>query len=118
MTLQVEEVKGILTKAIDMSGKYTWSDVYSSILSGDAQLWTGKKSAIVTYISDFPKGKTLCVFLGGGELEEIKYELLPTIEEWARLEGCTQAEIVGRHGWERVLKDYKNSKKVNLVKDL
>lgn len=116
--MEVDLLRELLTPAINRSRQMTWPDVYDAILSEKVQLWTGEKSAMVTYIYDVPDGKSLCWLLAGGELEEITKGLMPIIEEWAKLEGCTQAEIIGRPGWERVLKDYKNTKEVKLIKEL
>lgn len=116
--MEIEEVERLLQPAIERNGQLTWDSVYELILQEKVQLWTGEKSAIVTYIMNYPTGTHLCWLLAGGKLEEIKSKLKPLIEEWAKLKGCTQAEIIGRSGWSKVLKDYKNTKKVKLTKEL
>jgi hypothetical protein len=51
-------------------------------------------------------------------LKEIKEEMKPQIEEWAKSIGCARATMTARPGWGRTLQDYKPKKQVVLSKEL
>lgn len=83
----------------------TMSDVVRAIEAGEARLWAGERSAMVTHVCDYPSGvRALEFWLAGGELGEI-LDGLTQVEAWARLSGCHQMHINGRPGWSRVLRD-------------
>jgi hypothetical protein len=106
-----------LNDAIERArGLYTEADIHRLILLGDMQFWTGKQAAAVTEITSYPQCRVLRFVLAGGDIEDIKaWE--PKIVEWARGLGCTQVEIFGRPGWERIFKDYQRLCVV-LLKDI
>lgn len=83
-------------------GESARADVEGDIASGRAQLWVGKRSAIVTQLIATPEPH-IHVWLGGGELRELM-DLAPGLESWARAFGCVAATIDGRHGWARALR--------------
>lgn len=66
------------------------------------QIWPWKRSCIVTQLCVYPKHKAVRAFLAAGKSEDI-VEMIPTVSEWARQQGCTVAEFEGRIGWERLL---------------
>ena len=75
-----------------------------------------EKSAMITEIVDYPNKSVCRIWLAGGDLEEL-VEAEKKICDWARRHGCDGIEIIGRHGWKKVLKDYLPTSTV-LVKDL
>jgi hypothetical protein len=84
-------------------GTHDLGDVLSSLLSKDRQFWPGTKCGGVTEIIDFPKKRTLNIFLAGGEpgaSEELK-RMLPSIEAFARAAECSEVTLSGRKGWLR-----------------
>lgn len=87
-------------------GTHNEEDVLSWILTGRAQFWPGKKSAIVTEVETYPRAKVLNFWLAGGDLDEVKAMQGPILK-WGRKAGCTKATACGRFGWERVLTDWK-----------
>lgn len=88
-------------KALDFGGNvYTIEDVEQMIREGKAQIWPGATSVIVTEIIQYPRGKSIHLFLAGGNLQELE-EMLPPIIEWGREQGCDRASLSGRRGWER-----------------
>ena len=87
-----------LDRGID---SHSEKDVFYAIARGDAQLWTGQKSACVTEIVTYPNFKSIRFWLAGGDLEELK-EMENPICEWAKSIGCKKAQIVGRKGWSKV----------------
>lgn len=87
-----------LKRGID---SHSEKDVFYAIARGDAQLWTGQKSACVTEIVTYPNFKSIRFWLAGGNLEELK-EMEQPICEWAKSIGCKNAQIIGRKGWSRI----------------
>ena len=74
------------------------------VANGDAQLWQGQRSAAVTEIIQFPRLKSLHLWLCGGDLREIVDDMLPQAEAFAKKEGCSRLTTAGRIGWDRVMK--------------
>jgi len=64
-----------------------------------------RDSAIVTEIIDYPQRRTLRFWLAGGNLKTL-LEVEPKIRKWSILYRCEAVEIIGRKGWEKVMKDY------------
>jgi hypothetical protein len=93
-----------LDAALDHAGRsHALEDVAAMIAEGEAQLWTGERSAAVTLIEDEPRERRLLVWLAGGDLGELVADLRPRIEAYGRQCGCRRMLIVGRAGWERAL---------------
>jgi hypothetical protein len=80
------------------------SDVEALVRRGEAQFWAATKSALISVVEDDPRERRLLIWLAGGDLHELSAEVLPRVEAWARTQGCRRLLIVGRAGWERVLK--------------
>jgi hypothetical protein len=96
-------------------GSHTMDDVAQAVWSGKAQFFPLQKSAIITEIVDYPQ-KAMCrIWLAGGDLDELM-DAEKSIAYWAKTQGCAGMEIVGRRGWSRQLKDYRQSAVV-LMKD-
>jgi len=75
----------------------------ADLASGQAQLWVGETAAMVTQCVDEPAGRSLHVWLAGGDLAEI-LRLKPGVEAWGRAQGCSRVTLNGRKGWARVLR--------------
>ena len=84
---------------------HTYEQVIDIVKRGDAQLWAFDDSAIVTEIIDYPQRRTLRFWLAGGNLKTL-LEVEPKIRKWSILYRCEAVEIIGRKGWEKVMKDY------------
>ena len=79
-------------------------DVEAALSKGEAILWPGQKCAIVSEFVTYPSGERASqVMSAGGDLDEI-LAMIPGMEAFARLNGCSQSIVEGRRGWERVLK--------------
>lgn len=80
----------------------TEAEVLALLESGQATLWPGKRSAMVTQLI---RAEELFghVWLGGGDLREL-LELQPGAEAWGRAQGAVAVRINGRPGWARVLR--------------
>lgn len=79
-------------------GTHTVADVLDAISRGDAQLWSGPNSCIVTEIDRQPRQSILNFFLAAGIASELE-AMEPGIVAWGRTQGCTDARFVGRKGW-------------------
>lgn len=92
------------------------ADVRQSIEQGTAQFFPLEKSAIVTEIVDYPNRAVCRIWLAGGDMDEL-VEGEKMITEWAKSHGCDGIEIIGRKGWQKILKDYTPTSIV-LIKEL
>jgi len=81
-------------------GSHTLADIEAAVAKGDMQLWKGEESAIITEIKQTPQQRGILFFLAGGNLRELQ-AMAPPILEWAKRQGCTKAEFIGRFGWQR-----------------
>ncbi len=80
------------------------ADIEAQLGKGDAILWPGAKCAIVSEFVTYPSGERASqVMSAGGDLDEI-LSMVPGMEAFARLNGCSTSLVEGRRGWERVLK--------------
>lgn len=107
----------LLERALKHQNTHTIEDVKAAIDEGKAQLWCGLKSALVTEIVVYPLGKTCRIWLAAGDMNELTRDMLPAVEGWAKHKGCNAVQIIGRHGWKRVLTDYHQPHTV-LVREL
>ena len=100
-----------LDRGID---SHSEKDVFYAIARGDAQLWTGQKSACVTEIVTYPNFKMIRFWLGGGNLEELK-EMEKPICEWAKSIGCKKSIKLGRNGWSKIKHEDRAYKDVGTI---
>lgn len=99
-----------------------FDDVERDVLNGSALLWLAWnepkiEGAAVTQLSTTEKSKVCTIVACGGEGFRRWVHLIEQLEDYARNEGCDCTRILGRPGWQRVLKDYA-AKKVILEKAL
>lgn len=83
-------------------GTHTMADVANAIESGEAKLWVGEGSAIVTQLFDEPQMRVCHFWLAAGELEPV-IALSNRVLEWAKENGCARATLAGRRGWTKAL---------------
>ena len=87
-------------------GGYRIEDVQAGIEDGRFQFWPGAACALVTERLVSPRKTSLNVWLAGGDLRELM-RMRPTLEAWARTQGCSEARgggVAARRGWGRVLR--------------
>lgn len=94
-----------------LDGTHTIEDVRAEIENGTAQFWPMPKSAAVTLVQDYPRGRVLRVWLAGGDLEDLRKHLV-VLDNYGREQGCCAIELEGRKGWERVLPGYRATRVV------
>ena len=69
---ELERCRPWIEAALEYSGgTHEFEDVAKGIVEGRMQLWPSPRGCIVTEIVVYPKKKTLNVFLGGGELDQL-----------------------------------------------
>ena len=101
-----ERARDWISASLAMAPRLWWGmgDVEADLAAGEARLWLGERSCVVTRVRPGVNGEQLLeIWIAGGELAELK-AALPRIEDWGRSVGCTQAMIDGRPGWVRELK--------------
>ena len=98
------------------NGTHTIDDVLETVQRGDAQFWHYPDAAVVTEIMDYPQKRVLRYWLAGGNLKPL-LKVEPSIRHWSQLWGCVGIEIIGRKGWHKVLKGFKQTG-IILAKDM
>lgn len=93
-------------------GEGSIEDAQREIEAGRAWFIPGENSAAVVQVT-----KDANLWLGGGELQEM-LRRLPDVETWARSQSCDRTTLIGRKGWERVLKPHGYRPIYMLAKDL
>lgn len=86
------------------TGLYTCKDVLDDLLMDRALCWSNTRAAIITRMRQFPHGKSLLLWLGGGEIDAIVTLAVEQVLPYAKHEGAVVIEINGRPGWARALK--------------
>ena len=97
-----------LQPALDHSGTHDMADIEKGVASYRFQLWVGDEGAAVTEVVEFPKKRTLHVFLAGGKLKQIQ-DFQESAWTWGQSIGCTEMTLAGRLGWARTLKDWEQT---------
>lgn len=83
-------------------GTHGWDDIAAGVEAGKLQLWPAPNGALVTEILKYPRQRVCNVFLGGGDLEQLK-AMVASVEAWAKVQGCGAVTVLGRPGWVRAL---------------
>lgn len=98
-----------LQDALEYNGGHqTIDDVWKGLVSGAYSLVAGKNCAIVLEPSNTAQKKVMNFFLAGGDLEELQ-ELERKISAKCKADGFDLMLIVGRRGWVKRLKGYKQT---------
>lgn len=98
-------------------GTHTIDDIEDGIEKGLFQFWSGRSSAVVTELIDYPRKRELNFFLVGGDLGELKL-MEPLISMWAREQGCQRVRAGGRKGFERICSNGFKARWTYYAKDL
>ena len=98
---------------------HSWEDIKNGILKKRYHLLALKNTALVCEFLEYPRLKSLNIFLAGGSLEEIK-TIFPHIKEWAKDCGAERIEMRGRLGFLKAFKNDIDSDNIHiqLTKDL
>lgn len=93
----------------------TFKSVETDILERRALLWLvwsdpKIEGAAVTQIDKTESSKVCTIVACGGDGFRSWVHLIGKLEDYARQQRCDLVRIVGRKGWQRVLKDYATAK--------
>lgn len=100
-----DDVVDLLDTAVRKGGN-EWADVEACLNDGRAQLWVTLLDKPIAAMVTKLDGETIEIWLAGGKVLSTSVPFLETALMAAREEGATNARIVGRKGWERILKPY------------
>ena len=110
-----DDASGFLERAAEeSSGRYSVSSIRQEIDNGRQQLWIlfeGEDkmiAALTTMVVSYPLKRVLSVAFCGSNDESNWYRnreiIIDSFRRWAVDRGCNGVEVVGRAGWERVLR--------------
>lgn len=95
----------LLDKAVRKGGN-EWADVRRALWNETAQLWLTVEDKPINATVTRMDGKTVEIWLCGGSVLNGALHYLETILAAARIDGATNARIIGRKGWARALRSY------------
>ena len=101
-----ERSKPFLVDALGFTGSHSIDDVLEEVKDGSAVFYPVRDGAAVFRLGDYPQKKVLLIWLYGGEMASNINGVLEAAEFHAAELECTELMIVGRRGWERVLKPH------------
>lgn len=103
-----DKVSPLIQKALDHScGELAIQDVYRKLQDGHMGLIMNDKMACVVEFMDYPQITALrVVALGGEDMDEWLEELLDILYKWAKENGHSRVEHMGRKGWVKTLQKY------------
>ena len=95
--------ENLLLDALEYGGgTHNLEDVAMALHKDNMLLWPTNESVLVTEVQQYPRCKHYHVFLGAGNMDELK-EVMPFVIKRAKEEGCSKVTLTGRRGWEKVL---------------
>lgn len=105
------KIRGKIEAAVDRAdGSTTLESIYARAREEICQIWVSEdlKMVCVTEITNYLNGSRYLTFivLSGVDFNEYKH-LENLLLDWSITQGCQGAEIYGRIGWLRRLKDYR-----------
>jgi hypothetical protein len=98
--------KPFLVDALGFTGSHSIDDVLEEVKDGSALFYPVQNGAAVFKLGDYPQKRVLLIWLYGGEMASNIKGVLEAAEFHAEELECTELMIVGRRGWERVLKPH------------
>jgi hypothetical protein len=105
-------VSHLIRRAMKRGDMGLFGPVEMDVLAGRALLWiatdgTAIEAAAVTQLERTETRKVCTIVACGGAHMRQWLHLIEGIEKFARAEGCNATRIIGRKGWQRMLKDYR-----------
>jgi hypothetical protein len=101
-----ERSKPFLADALEFTGSHSVEDVLGEVQDGSAVFYPVRDGAAVFKVGEYPQKRVLLIWLYGGEMASNIEGVLEAAEFHAAEQDCTEMMIVGRRGWERVLKPH------------
>lgn len=107
-------VRDEVLKAVEYSnGRYSEKTIIDGLLTGMMQLWVlsnngSGDASLITQVVNYPTGLKVCdvILLGGIESKSWAEFITSQLSKWAESLGCHSLQIIGRPGWEKVLKNW------------
>ena len=101
LAAQFRERREELERALAYTGgTHTLDDVWQGVIEGKFQLWIFPESIAITEVLEYPRCRSLHVFLAAGRMQELE-ALYPVLLTWAMKMGCDRMSVSGRPGWAR-----------------
>ncbi len=100
-----ERFAPLIRKAMVRGDLGKFEEVERQVFDGEALLWVNTDAALITQVGIVESGKVCTIVACGGALPSL--DGLQEIESYARSMGCRAMRIMGRKGWVRKLKDYR-----------
>lgn len=97
-----------IDRAIAIAGdRYSEGEIEGDLKNGKRQLWliTGDEIMGVVVTRIYRTGVCQIELCAGHDINQWLHHL-EKIEQWAKARNCTDIEVVGRKGWQRMLKGY------------
>ncbi len=107
-----DKIWKLLEPATKNADDISRKELETGLQTGDYKLFTYKDSACVTGYTK----NSIRIGLGGGKMNEVK-KIVDNIEKFAKNNNINYIDILGRIGWEKILKGY-NKKAVLLRKEI
>ena len=101
-----ERSEPFLAAALGFTGSHSVEDVLEEVKDGSALFYPVQNGAAVFKLGEYPQKRVLLIWLYGGEMASNIKGVLDAAEFHAEELECTELMIVGRRGWERVLKPH------------
>lgn len=95
-------------------GKFLAEDIYQELKDQTCQLWVWEsesaRGVFITQVHSYKRNKVCWIRIATGHnYQEWVSQVMRTIEEWAKEQGCDAMELLARPGWKRVLEDYETT---------
>lgn len=91
----------------DAMGGYRLADIKAEVEEGRAHFWRWPMeidlqptACAVTNFVNYPRAKALNYWLLGGDMQGLR-DMLPLVEQWGLMQGCSVFMGEGRRGFER-----------------
>ena len=83
------------------------TEIDEKVRTDDCLMWADGETALLCEIRDLPMGPVLFGLVCCGDMEVLRSELQPLVEQTAKDIGCKGIAFCGRVGWARAMPDYK-----------
>jgi len=117
--LEQPRILGWLDAAYAATGLDMPDDLEERLRQGHMQLWVAYSPgegqilcAVLTQLAKMRGNLHAQVVAAGGSDVQRWVSCIPTIEEWAKREGCSKVTVQGRPGWAKLLRRYRRSQVV------
>lgn len=89
-----------------LGASHSKRELWEEITSGRSVFWYTDNSFIITCTIEYPKWKSLHVWLAGGSGKEIWGKMFPILAEYGKANKYSAITGCGRASWARMIKKY------------